>query len=154
MALYEIKSRFDKSVLFRFDCDTLKLCVEAAVRANISLGDTDLDGADLRDAHLRGADLGGADIRDAHLRGVYLGGAHLGGANAPGIIQLGFPNGWPAWAIAEKDTNRLLITVGCHRDEPLSQGRAYWAGRNNRREVLAALDYAEAIAKLRGWVVT
>ena len=31
------------------------------------------------------------------------------------------------------------------------RGRAYWAGKDNRREVLAALDYAEVIGKLRGW---
>lgn len=74
------------------------------------------------------------------------------------VIQLGFPNGFAAWAIAEENTKRLLISVGCHRDEPLSLGLKYWSSKKhphyeNRQEIVAALVYAEAVAKLRGWVV-
>jgi len=49
------------------------------------------------------------------------------------------------------ETGEQRVRVGC-RDKTLAEGRAYWAGKDDRREVLAALDYAEAIAKLRGWV--
>jgi hypothetical protein len=42
--------------------------------------------------------------------------------------------------------------VGC-QEKRLSEAREYWAGKEDRREVLAALDYAEAVALLRGWSV-
>lgn len=32
-----------------------------------------------------------------------------------------------------------------------AEARLYWAGKENRREVLAALDYIEAVARIRGW---
>jgi hypothetical protein len=40
--------------------------------------------------------------------------------------------------------------VGC-KDKTLAEGRAYWAGKPDRREVMAALDYAEAVANIREW---
>ena len=49
----------------------------------------------------------------------------------------------PAPAGIEKGEQR--VRVGC-RDKTLAEGRAYWAGIDDRREVLAALDYAEAIS--------
>ena len=77
--LFEIKHRLSGSVLFSLETESLKLCVEAAVK----------DGAYLRGAYLRGADLDGADLdgaylRGAYLRGAYLRGAYLGGADLDG----------------------------------------------------------------------
>jgi hypothetical protein len=51
----------------------------------------------------------------------------------------------------------LRVRVGC-RDKTISEGREYWRGKDDRREVMAALDYIETIAKLRAetdvyWVV-
>ena len=57
---YEIKLRYDASVLFSLESDSLKLTLEAAVKA----------GADLTGANLTGADLRGADLRDANLTGA------------------------------------------------------------------------------------
>ena len=48
----EIKSRFSAVVLFSFETDSVKICLEAAVKAK-----ADLSGAYLSDANLRGADL-------------------------------------------------------------------------------------------------
>ena len=48
---------------------------------------------------------------------------------------------------------KLLLRVGCHT-KTLAEGRAYWTGKSDRREVMAALDYIEAVAKLRGWIET
>ena len=59
MALYEIKHLITGGVLFSLECDSLKLCVEAAVKAGASL-----DGASLDGASLNGASLDGAEIRD------------------------------------------------------------------------------------------
>jgi uncharacterized protein YjbI with pentapeptide repeats len=44
---FEIKHRWNGSVLFSFECESLKLCVEAAAGS----------GANLRGANLRGANL-------------------------------------------------------------------------------------------------
>ena len=51
--LFEIKHRFTGDVLFKLETESLKLCVEAAVKLGADLG-----GADLRYADLGGADLG------------------------------------------------------------------------------------------------
>ena len=60
MKLFEIKHRISGSVLFSLKTETLKLTLEAAVKA-----ETDLRGAYLTGADLRGADLRGADLRGA-----------------------------------------------------------------------------------------
>ena len=78
----EIKHRITGRVLFSLETESLKLCVEAAVRSIADLRGAYLRGADLRDAYLGGADLGGAylggaDLGGADLRDAYLGGAYL-----------------------------------------------------------------------------
>jgi hypothetical protein len=99
MALFTITHRWNASVLFSLETDSMKLCVQAAVSsgadlsdanlsdANLSdadLSDADLSGADLRGADLRGADLRGADLSDADLSGADLRGADLRGADLRG----------------------------------------------------------------------
>jgi len=148
MMKFEIKHRFNVSVLFSLECESLKICVEAAVKSKTDLGDADLRGAylrgaDLRDAHLGGADLRGADLRDAHLGGAYLGGADL-------AAHMGQPDGWFAWTYWDTKEKEQRVQVGC-RNYTISEGREYWANKDDRREVLAALAFAEAIGKLRGW---
>ena len=115
----EIKHRFTGVVLFSLECDSIKLCVRAAIEAK-----TDLSGADLR--------------------GAYLSGAYQ-------AAQLGQPNGWHAWTYVSKEGVQR-VRVGC-QDKTIAEGREYWSGKAERREVLAALDYAEAIGNLRGWNV-
>ena len=65
MKLFEIKHRFSGSVLFSLETETLKLTLEAAVKA-----ETDLTGADLTGAYLTGAYLTGADLTGAYLTGA------------------------------------------------------------------------------------
>jgi hypothetical protein len=115
------------------------------------LRDADLSGAYLRGAHLIGAYLRDADLRDADLRGADLSGADLRGADLIGVrdvINAGDPNGWPAFGWHRGGV--IMVQVGC-QNFTLSEGRAYWAGKKKRLEVMAALDYIEAVAKLRGW---
>ncbi|MCB9902378.1 MAG: pentapeptide repeat-containing protein [Planctomycetes bacterium] len=86
---FEIKSRFTGAVLFSLETESLKICVEAAVKARAYLGGADLSGANLRgadlsDADLSDADLRGANLSDADLSGAYLGGANLSGADLSG----------------------------------------------------------------------
>jgi uncharacterized protein YjbI with pentapeptide repeats len=81
---FEIKHRWSGVILFSLECESLKLCVSAAVGSGADLCDANLRGADLRGADLRGADLCDADLRGADLRGADLGGADLRGANLGG----------------------------------------------------------------------
>ena len=96
---FEIKSWYFGAVLFSMETESLKLCVEAAVkqraylrgaylqRADLQgayLQGADLQGADLRGAYLQRADLQGADLRGAYLRGAYLQRADLQGAYLQG----------------------------------------------------------------------
>ena len=129
--LIEIKHRLTGAVLFSLDCGSWKLCIEAAVKSK---------------ADLRGANLRGADLRWADLRGADLSGANLSGANH--VQTLGQPNGWFAFTYFYKGFQR--VQVGC-QNFTLKQGRDYWQGKEDRSEVMAAIDYAEAIGKLRKW---
>ena len=159
MDKFQITARITGAVLFEIECGSLKLCVEAAVKTGANLTGANLAGADLTGANLARAYLAGANLTGANLAGAYLAGANLAGANladaylagADQIIALGQPNGY--WAHAALSDGGIRLHVGCHRgDMTLAEGRAYWAGKDNRREVMAALDYIEAVAKIRGWV--
>jgi hypothetical protein len=112
----------------------------------------DLTGANLTGADLTGADLTGANLFHANLNGANLSGAYLNGANLNGVkhvVDMGYPNGWRAVAWLIED--RIQLRVGC-RNKSLEEGRSYWAGKDDRREVMAAIDYAEACFRLRGLV--
>jgi uncharacterized protein YjbI with pentapeptide repeats len=81
---FEIKHRFTGSVLFSLETDSLKLCVEAAVKSGANLTGANLSGADLSGANLRGADLTGAYLYGANLSRANLSRANLYGANLSG----------------------------------------------------------------------
>ena len=71
-------------------------------------------------------------------------GANL--ARAVSVVPLGTPDGWTAvgwW----KDGDPW-VRVGC-RNKSLSDGKSYWANKLDRREVMAALEYFEAVAAIR-----
>ena len=86
----EIKHRWNGSILFSCEAESVKSAIVEAVSKKADLREADLRGADLsgaylrganlRGANLRGADLSGADLREADLRGAYLRGAYLSGA--------------------------------------------------------------------------
>ncbi len=77
----EIKSRITSKVLFSMETDSIKVCLEAAIKAKADLQGADLQGADLHGADLWGAYLQGADLQGADLQGADLQGADLHGAN-------------------------------------------------------------------------
>ena len=64
---FEIKHRFNGSVLFSLETESIKLCVEAAVKSSANLRYANLSSADLRYANLRYADLSSADLSYADL---------------------------------------------------------------------------------------
>ncbi|HOG08686.1 MAG TPA: pentapeptide repeat-containing protein [Syntrophales bacterium] len=102
---FEIKHRFTGSVIFSLETESLKLCVEAAVKSRANLYSADLCGANLRSANLYSANLRCADLHSANLYS-----ADLCSANP-------------------KDTKNLVKLMGV---EP---GNSYWkrfdAGLNN-----------------------
>jgi hypothetical protein len=63
--IFEIKSRFTGHVLFSLETESLKLCVEAAVKAKANLDGASLDGANLNGASLNGASLNRASLDGA-----------------------------------------------------------------------------------------
>ncbi len=81
---FEIKHRFSGAVLFALETESLKLCVEAAVKAGSDLSGSDLRGSDLRGSDLRGSDLRGSDLRGSDLSGSNLSGSNLSGSNLSG----------------------------------------------------------------------
>ena len=164
MMQFEIKNRFTGAVQFtaEIECDesvSVFMKIGFAVRwgfkngAGLSgayLSGAYLRGADLRDANLSGADLSGADLSGANLGGADLGEYKLAAGNS--LTMLGMPDSWYAFTYLT-DSTEQRIHVGC-RDFTLAKARTYWAGKPNRREVLAAVDYAEAIGRVRGWTAT
>lgn len=64
---FEIKHRMTGVILFSFECESLRTCVEVAVKRDANLRGANLGGANLGDADLGNANLGGADLRDAEL---------------------------------------------------------------------------------------
>ena len=178
---YEIKHRWTGAVLFTAALGaeyeaasdsvklgaTIKLAISAradlagahlaganlagADLADASLADANFAGAYLVDANLAGADLTCADLADANFAGAYLTGADLTGAylaHANGVIDAGTPNG--CRAVGWRHAGTLRVRVGC-RDFSIDEGREYWRGKTDRREIVAALDYIESVARLRGW---
>ena len=105
-----------------------------------------LSGCDLSWSNLSGCDLSGSNLSWSNLRGSNLRGSNLSGCDH--VIDAGYPDGWHTigWHIE----GAIQVRVGC-RSMSLAEGRTYWADKENRREVLAALDYIEAVAKLREW---
>ncbi|HEV3343078.1 MAG TPA: pentapeptide repeat-containing protein [Pirellulales bacterium] len=76
-------------MLFSLECGSLKICVEAAVKAGVDLKYASLDGASLDGARLDGASLDGARLDGASLDGARLVGARLDGARLVGASLVG-----------------------------------------------------------------
>ena len=136
---FDIRNRYTGAVQFTAEID----CAEDAP-ASVKIGSAviwaAMTGANLRRADLSGADLSGADLRGADLRG------------ADGVASLGAPDGWHAWCWVMDGL--LSIRVGC-KEMRLAEALEYWdrPEKPDRREVVAAVRYAEAIAIARGWAL-
>src|SRR5688572_12957368 len=77
----QILNRWNNSVLWVGEAETVRDAIHAALKAGADLRGADLRGANLRDANLSGADLRDADLRDADLRDANLRDANIGGAD-------------------------------------------------------------------------
>jgi len=84
--LFEIKNRFDGSLMFSTKTTTIKLAIKAAIKAKANLSGADLSWANLSEADLSEADLSWAnlswaDLSEANLSRADLSGADLSGAD-------------------------------------------------------------------------
>ena len=81
---FEIKHKITGAVLFVLETESLKVCVEAAIKSRADLSGANLSRAYLSGAYLSGADLSRANLSRAYLSGAYLSRAYLSGANLSG----------------------------------------------------------------------
>ncbi len=81
---FEIKHKITGNVLFSLECDSFKLCVEAANLSGVDLDGADFSGADLRGINLDEAILDGVNFRSADLDGADFSGAELSEADFRG----------------------------------------------------------------------
>jgi hypothetical protein len=89
MQLFQIKCRFSGAVRFAGQFGSLRLCVEAGVKAGADLAGANLAAANLAGAYLDGAYLDGAYLVGANLARADLAGAYLAGANLAGAYLAG-----------------------------------------------------------------
>ena len=87
--IFEIKHKISGKVLFSAKGESFRSVVETAIKARVSLRDTDMRNADMqcadmRNADMRDADMQCADMRDADMRGADMRGADMRGANMRG----------------------------------------------------------------------
>ena len=86
---YQIKNRFDGSLIFEADSDSMLGCVVAAIKAKADLSGADLYGADLYGANLSGANLSRANLSGANLSRANLSRANLSRADLSGADLYG-----------------------------------------------------------------
>ena len=123
----EIKGRFTGSVLYSGEHDSLKITVEAAVKA----------GANLTGANLTGANLTGANLTGANLI--------VGGQRSDGYRFLAY-----------KTANGMMIRAGC-RYFSVKEARKHWRTTRKDTllgaESLALVDCLVAMAKAACWKI-
>jgi hypothetical protein len=120
----------------------------------VDLSGKDLSGAILYGADLRDACLHGTDCSDADMRQTDMLRANLSYADftcTDGVIVPGKPYGW--LVVAYQSRRGPVVRVNTC-ESTLAEARAQWAVEPLRQEMVAALDYVEAVAKLRGWEIT
>ena len=81
----EIKNKWTGEVIFAHDCDnnSVRVTVQAAIRAKVNLR-----GSDLRNSDLRGSDLSGSDLSYSNLSGSNLSGSNLSNSDVD------YSSGW------------------------------------------------------------
>ena len=141
-----IMSRFSASVIFEFEADenSIKITLEAAVKARANLYGANLYGASLDGAILRGADLRGANLDGANLRGASLDGADLRGADLDGekLTKTPLQLNNLKWFVLISDK---YLRIGCQRFTIEE-----W--RNFSDEEIVEMDFA-ALKFWRKWKV-
>ena len=81
---WQIKHRYNKTILFEMEAEFFRQAVEEAVKTGADLSGANLSGVNLSGANLYRANLPGADLSGANLSGANLSGANLYRANLSG----------------------------------------------------------------------
>ena len=109
---FQIKHRYNNSVLFEIEADAFVKAVEKAVASGADLSRANLSGADLYGANLYGADLYGANLSGANLSGAKIDGEEI---TIPPVSIGGLK-----WLALITDN---YLRIGCQRHT-----HAEWAG--------------------------
>ena len=96
----QIRHRYNYSVLFECEADSMKIAVKLAIKAKANLSGANLFGANLSRANLYGADLSWADLSRANLLSADLSRADLLSADLSGA-NIDF-SCWPLWCGSKK----------------------------------------------------
>ena len=140
---FEIKHRYNNSVLFSGEFGSLRLCVEAAVSSK-----TNLNYASLDRARLDGASLVGASLDGARLVGASLDRASLDGASLVTVGWIGSRKAYTTYN-ATKDEVRCGCFAGTMKEFKAKVKATYPAASLHRKEYEAAIKFMEAVAKAR-----
>jgi hypothetical protein len=116
MPHFQIKCRFTGGVRFEGEFGSLRLCVEAGVKARADLARANLARANLAGAYLAGAYLAGADLARANLAGAYLAGAYLAGAYLAGADLAGSNLAGAEWREGVKLRARGIVKEATRSD--------------------------------------
>ena len=139
---FEITSWISGSVLFSAETESMRLCVELAVKS----------GANLRDANLRDANLRFSDLRFSDLSGADLSGADLSGANGDTIavtdrpLIIGPIGPRADYMTAWQTDAGIYIKAGCFLDTLAAFEAAVTATHGDNEH---AIHYRAAIALIR-----
>ena len=108
--IIQIKHRYNSSVLFECEAESLKIAVELAVSKKIDLSDSNLRGSDLSDSDLRYSNLSYSDLRDSNLSYSNLSGSDL--SDSIGIVSFTFKK-----HLAVSFFNKEILTtkIGCEQ---------------------------------------
>ena len=123
MSLFEIKHRYSGEILFSLETKSLKLCVEASVKAGANLADAYLADANLADAYLAGANLADAYLADANLTRANLAGSIL--ESRMTVYEWAKKNALPMRTI----DNRTLLMAWRTQNQPHMRGENYEIGK-------------------------
>jgi hypothetical protein len=96
----QIKHRFDSSVLFECEANSMRVAVKLAIETKADLSWANLFGADLSGANLSWANLSRANLSGANLSWANLSLANLSWANLSGA-DLDYAS-WPLWCGTKK----------------------------------------------------
>ena len=137
------------------DENSIRITVEAAVRAGANLAYADLDGANLAGANLADADLAGADLDGASLDGANLADADLAGAKLKGgetligerpVFQVGPIGSRCALLTAYITDAGLRFDAGCKRQISRDEFDELLAETHGDNE--HAMEYRAALAMI------
>ena len=121
----QILSRFTNAVIFAAAVDTMKDCVELAIKKGVSLRNANLAGANMARANMAGAYMARANMAGAYMEGAYMAGACMARANMEGAHMEG------------------ACMAGAYMEGANMEG-AYMAGANMARANMEGANMARA----------